>query len=434
MKAHLNGHIDSFYASQNTGISAYSTLTSDLNAQICVVGGGLAGLSCARELAENGFDVVLLEAKRIGWGASGRNGGFVSDGFAQGMGDVLARVGLETAQGLFSASVEGVEIVRDNIQLAGRGDVIQGHGGLKLVRTPNDTALRKQLEDYKSLFKAERVFIPGNKLEKYINSNSYQSALYNKNAFHIDPLRYSEILAQQAVECGAVLFEQSEVQTIRSLNGRWDVNCSGGRVEADHVIIATSGYGAVFEPIARAMVPVATYVVASKPLGAALDGVIDFQGTMADTRRAGDYFRTVGEGDARRLIWGGRITTRRSQPKQLANMLAKDIAGVFPQLSNIEVEHAWSGLMGYTRHKMPLVGQFWRKEHPNLWACTGFGGHGLNTTAVGGRIIAEAIARTSDRVELFRDYRPVWTGGPIGRITAQLSYWNMQRLDKKSER
>jgi glycine/D-amino acid oxidase-like deaminating enzyme len=90
--------------------------------------------------------------------------------------------------------------------------------------------------------------------------------------------------------------------------------------------------------------------------------------------------------------------------------------------------------MGYTRHKMPLVGQFWRKEHPNLWACTGFGGHGLNTTAVGGRIIAEAIARTTDRVELFRDYRPVWTGGPIGRITAQLSYWNMQRLDKKSER
>jgi len=174
-------------------------------------------------------------------------------------------------------------------------------------------------------------------------------------------------------------------------------------------------------------------VVASKPLGQKLDGVIDFRGTMSDTRRAGDYFRIVGEGEARRLIWGGRITTRRSEPKKLAQILATDIAQVFPQLDGLEIEHAWSGLMGYPRHKMPLIGQFWPKKHSNLWSCTGFGGHGLNTTAMGGRIIREAITRTSDRIDLFKDYKPVWTGGPIGRAAAQLSYWNMQRLDRIEE-
>ena len=434
MNRSLNGHVNSFYAAQSGGLPVFDRLSEDRSAQVCILGGGLAGLSCANDLAERGFDVVLLESKRLGWAASGRNGGFVSDGFAQGMGDVIARTGVEAAKSLFKASAEGVEIVRSNILSAGRGELIQGHGGLKLIRTADDSGLHKQMHDYKTLFDTERSFVSKQELIKHINSPIYYTALYNENAFHIDPIGYSELVAQMASQKGAVLYEGSKALDIRRHADAWEIKCNDARVRAEHVIVATSGYGGVFAPITRSMVPVSTYVVASKPLGAKLDNVINFTGTMADTRRAGDYFRVVGKGDDRRLIWGGRITTRRSVPKQLAHMLAKDIEGVFPQLSGLEIEYSWSGLMGYTRHKMPLIGQCWPKAHKNLWACTGFGGHGLNTTAMGGRIIGEAISQLSNRVDLFQSYRPVWTGGPIGRAAAQMSYWNMQRLDRQAER
>ncbi len=433
MNRSLNGHVDSFYAAQSGGLPVYDRLIDDRKTQVCIIGGGLAGLSCASELAARGFDVVLLEGNRLGWAASGRNGGFVSDGFAQGMSDVVARTGIETAKKLFKASVEGVEIVRSNIQTARRDDLIQGHGGLKLIRTADDSGLRKQLGDYRSFFDTERSYVSKNNLNRYINSNAYHAALYNENAFHIDPIEYCELMAHSTTKTGAALFENSKAHSIRKRRIGWEVECDGAYVRADHVVIATSGYGGVFAPITGSMVPVSTYVVASKPQGSKFDNVIDFTGTMADTRRAGDYFRVVGKGDDRRLIWGGRITTRRSEPKKLAHMLAKDISDVFPQLRGLEIEYAWSGLMGYTRHKMPLIGQFWPKTYKNLWTCTGFGGHGLNTTAMGGRIIGEALSKTSNRTNLFQSYRPVWTGGPIGRVVAQLSYWNMQRLDSNAE-
>ena len=134
------------------------------------------------------------------------------------------------------------------------------------------------------------------------------------------------------------------------------------------------------------------------------------------------------------LIWGGRITTRQSEPLQLARMLKSDIVKIFPQLEKLDVDRAWSGLMGYARHKMPLIGELWPNSNQGVWACTGFGGHGLNTTAMGGVLVANALANKSEDWRLFDAFAPQWTGGTLGRIGVQLCYWNMQFRDRQDER
>ncbi|MEM8750268.1 MAG: FAD-binding oxidoreductase [Pseudomonadota bacterium] len=428
------GHIDSHYAAHLESRPVRTGLVGRIDVDTCVIGGGFAGLHCARNLARAGQSVGLLEAKRVGWGASGRNGGFVSDGFAEGMDNVIARVGIDRAKRMFALSVEGADTVRTSIREMGRDDLIAGTGGLKLSRVGDASSLLRQADLYETHFLTQRTFLDRKALSDMVKSDRYQSALFNKNAFHIDPLRYAEALADDAERFGAQVFEGTAARHIFREKDRWYVETEQGTLRAQSVVVATSVYGGVLPKLARALVPVATYVVSARSPNLPLRDVIPFNGTMADTRRAGDYFRVVGERDDARLIWGGRITTRRSQPSQLARFLRDDIESVFPQLSGIDIERAWIGLMGYTRHKMPLIGKFWPKNSPNLWACTGFGGHGLNTTAMGGRLVADGILGQSDTWKEFDSYRPDWVGGIVGRAAAQAKYWQMQYADWREER
>ena len=149
---------------------------------------------------------------------------------------------------------------------------------------------------------------------------------------------------------------------------------------------------------------------------------------ISDNRRAGDYYRLVDGGE--RILWGGRITTRRSEPRHLAAMLRRTMVSTYPQLEGVRVEVAWSGLMAYARHLMPLVGRL----QPGVWHALGFGGHGLNTTAIGGRVVAEGILGVSDRWRLYEPFGLAWNGGPFGTAAAQLTYWTYQAMDQIRER
>jgi len=193
------------------------------------------------------------------------------------------------------------------------------------------------------------------------------------------------------------------------------------------VVLATSAYGGPSGRLNAAILPISTYVVTAR--SAKLDEAIHFAGCLGDTRRASDYYRIVGTGEGRRLLWGGRITTRRSVPPRLGERLAGDIRSVYPQLDDLAVEQAWAGMMGYAVHKMPLIGRI----GDGLWAATAFGGHGLNTTAMAGRLIARAIADGDDSWRLFEPFSPDWGGGPFGRIATQLAYWRLQFLDRLEE-
>lgn len=429
----IPSHVDSHYAAQAEAWPLRAPVFGQISCDVCIIGGGLAGLTCADELARAGKNVVLLEAQRVGWGASGRNGGFVSPGFAADWSDVLKRVDLDHAKKLYALSVEGFQHVETVLRDANRLDVIQGHGGLALRRSGTLAEAQDVAQQQRDMLDAARDVISGDELKRLVNSDRYVAGILKPDAYHIDPLAYANILAARAEEAGAQLFEQTRAMRVERRSDLWEIITDGGRIVAGHVVMAGSAYGMPFAPLRRAVVPVSTYVMVSQKAPDLLANAITFRGTISDNRRAGDYYRLVGNGADTRLLWGGRITTRRSEPRKLAQTLLSDITTIYPQLAELKVERAWSGWMGYARHKMPLIGPLWPKSAPNMWALTAFGGHGLNTTAMGGRIVARSIADGSQEHRLFAPWKPVTIGGPFGQAAVQASYFAMQIQDAFAE-
>ncbi len=209
-------------------------------------------------------------------------------------------------------------------------------------------------------------------------------------------------------------------------NDTFNVQCTTGSVSARNIVYCVSSLDRnIFPTIGRALLPIATYIAVTEPLteGHPVHSTVAF----SDTRRAGNYFRKLPDG---RLLWGAHITTRTSKPANLADRMSADIISVFPQLRNSRVEYHWAGLMGYALHKMPLIGT----DGAGQWFATGFGGHGLNTTAMAGNLVARAIAAGDDSYQQFAAYGPKWAFGPLGRAGVQGSYWWMQLKDWLDER
>jgi gamma-glutamylputrescine oxidase len=260
-----------------------------------------------------------------------------------------------------------------------------------------------------------------------LRSKRYFAAQNDRSAFHIHPLKYAHALAFAAKSEGVRIHEGTRALRASRREGIWEVETPQGRVRAQHLVWCVSSYDRKINSLlGRAVLPVATYIAVTEPLGDRAAAAIAVEAAISDTRRAGDYYRRLPEG---RILWGGRITTKVSQPQRLAEMMRRDMVSVYPQLGQPRIDYAWSGLMGYARHRMPIIGQIGEDE----WAATAFGGHGLNTTAMAGLLIAEAIALGSDRWRLFSAFGPRWTGGPLGRAGVQLSYWGMQLRDKYEE-
>lgn len=421
-------HIDSFYAATMTRSPQRAALSGDVEADVCVVGGGLAGLTAARELAAVGKSVVLLETRRVGWAASGRNGGFVSPGYAKGIEEIERQLGVEHARSLWNLSVEGVDYVRSRIAALKPPGVTPVPGWLKVIRHDDADGLKRRAETMASRYGHLREFWSTEKVRESLRTRTYFQGLHDSSAFHIHPLNYALALAADAETHGARIHESTPAERVDRGRTGWIAETPSGTVAARHLVLAGSAYPPkIWRPVDRAILPVATYVVVSQPMPEKLSEAIRFRGCIGDLRRASDYYRIVEDG---RLLWGGRITTRRSEPAQLAEMLKRDILAIYPQLGDFRIDYAWAGLMGYAVHKMPLIGRIGE----GLWACTAFGGHGLNTTAVAGQLIASAIAGGDDRWRLFAPFRAVWGGGSLGRLATQVTYWKLQMLDRLEER
>ena len=423
-------HIDSYYAATQTHASDYPTLSNNIDTDICVIGGGLAGLTAAHELAQRGKSVVLLEGEKVGWGASGRNGGFVSDGYAEGVSKLEAKLGFEHAKALYDLSREGTQFVRANIDKFDDPELLVGNGWLDVVRRDNGEALNNHAIDMADRFGANVHYLDRDQIQQRLKSDRYFQGVEDRSAFHIHPLNYVQRLAQEISKLGAQIFEQTKAVELSRHQAGATVTTDGGHmVKAKSIVLCGSAYMRnLFPKVDSAVLPVATYVITSKKMKRQLERAISYDGAISDDRRAGDYYRLVDDGS--RLLWGGRITTQRNEPKHLAHMLAKDIEAIYPQLSGIEIEYAWSGLMGYCVHKMPLL----REVEPNIWTATATGGHGLNSTAAIGIAVAEAIAGETDRHKLFGPFKAWWGGGPIGRVATQFAYWQMQLQDRWDER
>ena len=398
-------------------------------ADVCIVGAGLAGLTSALQLARSGLQVVVLEAEQIGWGASGRNGGFVAPGFAQGYAAIEARVGQSAARTLYAMSIEGLRIVADNIRELPVDGTSLVPGILSICRYPATAALKARRDWLAEQFDYPVDHLAQDELKSHLTSDRYHDALHDQNAFHFNPLAYARGLANAIRKLGGHIHEESAVQSIKGSRGGWQILTAGGTVKARDVLVTTGGYtGTLVPALHKSYLPVATYVMLSDVNPELIASAIHTRSAILDDRRASDYYRVVDDG--RRILWGGRITTRISEPRELSRLLHRSMTAAYPQLAELQVETAWSGSMSYARHRMPQIGQL----PDGKWYCTAFGGHGLNTTAIGGHVIAEAITGQTDRYRHFQPFGLEYTGGPLGRVAVQLTYWGYQLMDKWQER
>jgi glycine/D-amino acid oxidase-like deaminating enzyme len=410
-----------FYAANAGSIAARPLLTQDIEADVCVVGGGFAGLWTVRALALRGKDVVLLEAGEIAGGASGQNGGFVSAGYAAHLSKIVSRVGLDHARELYQLSREGVEIVRRTIARDRRAVHAQ-QGRLHVLRVSDEIGLSDYAEMLSRDFGHELELWRKQKVRASLVSDRYFQALHEADAFHLDPLLLARLLAAEIEDHGGRIYEGSRVISADIGGLRKSLHTEHGRVRAFSVVLAGSAsIGSAFPWLAQTVLPIRTHVAVTAPLGDRVKQAIKYEGAIADTRRAGDYYHLIGN----RLLWGGRISARKKPPRQLGRVMQRDIARVYPQLKDAPIEYAWSGVMGYAIHLMPQIGM----AQPGVWVASAFGGHGLNTTAMAGELIASAIAEHDDRWRLFIPFGLVWSGGRAGRAVAQASYWGMQLGD-----
>ena len=423
MQQSVHGSSTWYEATAERG-EGWPSLVSALQCDCCVVGGGLAGLTTALELVRKGLSVVLLEAGRICWAASGRNGGFVSNGFALDVSSLARLVGSDRAKVLYGLSQLGTEFVRETI--SAHEPLLKMGDGLRVcVRYADGGKFRAHGEYLQQEFGQSVDINDTQETRRHLKTDRYFDSLYFPKAFHIHPLRYGLLLARLAEEAGAKIFEHSQAERIERSGGAWSVSCGNRKVTAKHVIVCVSALDRKLHPWSgSAVLPVATHVAVTAPL---IQDVIKTFSAVADTRRAGDYYRLIADG---RILWGGRITTRLAEPDFLAELMRGDMAKTFPTLGRAQIDYSWSGKMAYALNKMPVIG----RDSDGIWYATGFGGHGLNTTAMAGQLIARAIAEGDDRYKQFRVLQPRWAGGPFGQIGVQASYWWMQAQDWRDER
>jgi gamma-glutamylputrescine oxidase len=258
---------------------------------------------------------------------------------------------------------------------------------------------------------------PTERVREVLRSRHYFHAMHFPRAFHIHPLNYAMGLAAAAETAGARIFEGTTALAVDPDGVRKRVDTPKARVRASHIVLACNVHlGELMPRAAGTLLPIWTYLITTAPLGPRLLNAIRYRGAVSDTDLADNHYRII---DGDRLLWSGRSTTWEGNPRRYAEKLKADIAEVYPKIGKVEVEHAWTGVLGNALHRMPQIGEL----SPGFWMASGFGGHGLNTTAMAGNIITRGIVDADDIWRLFSPYEFVWAGGKLGRAVKQVFYW-----------
>ncbi|HEV3105938.1 MAG TPA: FAD-binding oxidoreductase [Trinickia sp.] len=398
-------------------------------ADVCIVGGGLAGLSTALSLVERGMrDVVVLESERVGFGASGRNGGFVFGGYSLDCADLLRLVGPADARALYRLTLDAVDLIRERIERY-RIACDAVHAGVILADwLGKPHALEAQRQLMRTAFGVEWEPLSRHALRERLKTDRYHGGLFEPHGFHFHPLKYVLGIAETLSTAGVRIYERSPALGVERRHDRLLVRTPNGSIAARHVVMAGGGYArGVYRPVERAVLPIATYVVATEPLGARLNEAIASAAAVYDTRFSFDYYRPLVD---TRILWGGRISVFEREPSAIATLLLRDLLRVYPQLEGVKIDFAWSGLMSYARHKMPQIGQ----SADGIWHAVGFGGHGMAPTSVAGELLAAAIAEGRPIPPAFAAFGLTHAFGSLGLAAAQLTYLSKIAGDALAER
>lgn len=413
-----------YYQSTADQSLAFSAASGQVETDVVIIGGGYAGLATAMSLVERrARNVMLLEAQTVGSGASGRNGGFVFGGFSLDNADLLRQLGPAQGRALYQLTLDAVQRIRQRITRYSI-DCDAQYGGVLLANWfRDDRPLRALQHLMQSQFDVQWDWLAREQVRELLLSERYHAALFEPNAFHFHPLKYAQGMARQLHGDGVAVHESSRVTSITPDGRGWQLQTAQARIRARAVVVCCGGYiGQLYPALSRAVLPIATYVMSTEPLGAQLQTVMRTPAAVYDTRFAFDYYRALSD---TRLLWGGRISIRDRSPDEVECLLRADLVRVYPQLNDVRITHAWSGMMSYARHRMPQIGRL-----PNgLWYAMGFGGHGVAPTTMAGEVLAQALTGEAALPQGFSSYGLPSTFGALGRLAAQATYWWMQARD-----
>ena len=384
----------SYYTATATQLAAFPMLQGAVQADICVVGGGYTGLSAALHLAQRGYDVVLLEAHRVGFGASGRNGGQVGTGQRQDQDWLDTAVGRDNARRLWDLSQDAKALVKS---------LINDHAMPVTFHPGVATACHTEAETRQGNAYADRLrrdygydqieSLDQSAIRHLIGSPAFKGGAIDRGAGHIHPLNYAIGLATAAAKAGARLHETSEV--LRIHHGRKPVVHTGhGTVTCNQVILAGNGYLGGLEPkVAARVMPINNFIVATEPLGDRASGVLSENVAVADTKFVVNYWRLS---DDNRLLFGGGETYGYRFPADIRQTVLKPLIAIYPHLKGTRIDYAWGGTLAITTNRMPCF----TRPHPNVLSASGYSGHGVAMASLAGKILAEACAHQNDSFDL----------------------------------
>lgn len=408
---------NSLYEAEIRRPPALPPLAGHVDTDVCVIGGGYAGLSAALELAERGYSVALLEAQRLGWGASGRNGGQVLAGFgAEGEHAMERQLSREDARRAWDVSVLGVDLVRERIARYAI-DCDYTNGALTLAVKPRkmralDAWARHVMDNYDYPLHS----ITPSELPEWIASQRYYAGVADNRSGHLQPLKYCLGLAQAARHAGVAIYEDSPV--FRLERGEQPIaKTAQGQVKADFMILAgnvyLAEYGNLAPKLSARIMPVGTYMIATERMEQSrANALLPRRTAVSDTNFVLDYFRLSADG---RLLFGGGDSYSGKVPGNLVARIRKRMLGVFPQLSDLVIDYAWGGFVDITMNRSPDLG----KMDKNIYFLQGFSGHGVAFAGMAGKLVAEALAGQAERFDLFsRIKHYAFPGGALMRTPA----------------
>ncbi len=417
-------HTGSYYAATANDATRYPSLAGEVSADVCVIGGGYSGLSTALFLAERGANVVLLEAHRIGWGASGRNGGQVLGGL-QGDARLTAQLGEAGRRLIADLWYRGHDIIEQRVKrFAIACDYKRGH--LEVAVKPRHLdGLKAYADDFAREHPDHQLRLLGkSEVSDALGTDAYVGGLIDSRNAHCHPLNLALGEARGAASLGVRLFEASTVIDI--IHGvKPVVVTAAGRVTCDQVVLAGNAYHKLEQRrLGGLLFPAGTYIIATEPLPEATAARINRHDlAVSDSRIVLDYYRLTAD---RRLLFGGLCNYSNHVPASIAAALQPRLLQLWPELANTRIEYQWGGEIGIVLSRVPLIG----RSAPNIFYLQGYSGHGVNVTHLASEIVADAMAGRTERLELFERIRQFrvpmgqWVGNQL--LALGMAYYRMK--------
>lgn len=362
---------------------------------VAVIGGGFTGLAAARQLAKGGASVAVLEAERVGWGASGRNGGHLNNGLAHSYLSAKAELGKERAIALYRALDDSVDTIEALVAEEGIDCSFRRAGKLKLASKPQHfAAIARNFEAVHAEVDPETALLSAEDMKAEIGS-PFHGAMLSKKSAMMHMGRYVTGLAAAAARHGAVIYENASVTGRKQVGKRNELTTSRGRVSADNVLVATGAYTTPnFDYFRRRIISVGSFIIATRPLSdAEIAATMPGNRTCVNSMNIGNYFRLSPDN---RLIFGGRArfsaTSDQRSDARSGEILRESLRKVFPQLGDVAIDYCWGGLVDMTKDRFPRAGR-----HDGVWYAMGYSGHGAQLSTHLGMILADAILGREDR-------------------------------------